>query len=482
MPGSAPIETLYRRTAREIAELIGNRTFRAGDRLPSLRRLSAERKISMATAIAAYAQLEGDGLIEVGPKSGHFVKRQREALPLRTRRLHAEPARVSVSSGISGVVAAMSDRSVVPLGGALIAAEYLPLRALNRSLAGLARESSCGASYDGPLGPAALRRQLAKRALRWGLALDQDQFVTTVGAMEALHLSLSATTKPGDAVAVESPSYFGLLQAIEHLGLRAVEIPAHPERGMDLDSLHKALRTTPIRACVASPNFMNPLGALMPDHDKQRLVSMLARHDVPLIEDDVYGELAHDGSRPMPAKVFDRRGMVLLCSSVSKTLAPGYRVGWVVPGRYREKIERLKFSHTVGNASLPQLAVAEYFESGRYDRHVRKLRATFARGVERFRDAIVLGFPEGTRISTPRGGFALWVELPRGLDAELLQSEALSHKIAIAPGTLFSARRAFRNCLRISCGYPFSPRVAAAIAKLGELAAAQLRRAQRSGG
>src|SRR6476620_10404404 len=133
MPASAPIEPLYRRTAREIAELIGNRTFRAGDRLPSLRRLSAERKISMATAIAAYAQLEGDGLIAVGPKSGHFVKRQREALPLRTRRLHAEPARVSVSSGISAVVAAMSDRSVVPLGGALIAAEYLPLRALNRS-------------------------------------------------------------------------------------------------------------------------------------------------------------------------------------------------------------------------------------------------------------------------------------------------------------------------------------------------------------
>jgi DNA-binding transcriptional MocR family regulator len=475
MPSKKQLELLYLRTADEIAQLIHNRTFRAGERLPSLRRLAAERKISIATALAAYAKLESDGLIEIGAKSGHFVRRQCDQLPIRPRqRLHAAPSRVSVSSGIIAVIAAMSDRAVVPLGGALIAPEYLPLRALNRSLAGLARASLCGATYDGPRGPVALRQQLAKRSLRWQLSIDEDQFVTTVGAMEAIHLSLSAVTRPGDAVAVESPAYFGLLQAIEHLGLRAVEIPAHAERGMDLDLLQRALRATPIRACVASPNFMNPLGALMSDEDKQRLVALLTRHDVPLIEDDVYGELAHDGSRPMPAKAFDRHGTVLLCGSVSKTLAPGYRVGWVVPGRYQDKVESLKFSHTVGNATLPQLAVAEYFESGRYDRHVRKLRSNFARGVQRFRDAVVLSFPRGTRISTPRGGFALWVEMPRGVDAYTLQADALRHQIAIAPGPLFSARRGFRNCIRISCGYPFSPRASAAITRLGELAAAQL--------
>jgi DNA-binding transcriptional MocR family regulator len=364
----------------------------------------------------------------------------------------------------------------VPFGAGYLAPELLPIATLNRMLATGARElRTAGATYDLPPGLPTLRRQLARRAVSWGLTLRPDEFVTTIGAMEALHLALRAVAKSGDTVAVESPTYFGVLQLIQELGIRAIEIPTHPRAGMDLDFLDDVLRRTSIRAVLAMPTMSSPLGAVMSEEGKERLVRLIDRHDVPLIEDDVYGELVYDGTRPTPAKAFDTAGRVLLCGSVSKTLAPGYRVGWIVPGRYQQTVERLKFSQTVASPTLPQMAVAEFLGSGGYDRHLRRLRRQLAGQVERMRESIASGFPDGTRVSVPRGGFVLWLDLPPPVDAFTLQARALERGIAIAPGPIFSARGRFTSCIRIACGFPLSPRIENALRVLGELTAAQVR-------
>lgn len=317
-----------------------------------------------------------------------------------------------------------------------------------------------------------LRRQLARRSLAWGMSLDEDDFVITSGAMEAIHLALRATTKAGDCVIVSSPSYFGILHLLEQMGVRVVEIPSRPGTGMDLDALALALKRSRVRACVAIPSFDNPGGALMPYEARVRLMSLLERHDVPLIEDDIYGDLAWDGSRPSPVKALDRTGRVLLCGSISKSIAAGYRVGWVVPGRYQEHVERLKFSQSVATSTLEQMAVAEYLENGGYDRHLRTLRPKLEQQVKAFREAIASAFPAGTSVSDPRGGFLLWIEMPRGVDALRLQTEAGKRGIAIAPGPIFAARHKFGNCIRINCGFPWSKQIADAVRTLGELACA----------
>lgn len=467
---------LYEKLADELAGMVERGALRAGERMPSVRRLAEERGVSVATVLSTYLVLEGRGLVETRPKSGHFVRARRAPeppVPSIARRAPS-PARVSLAADVDDLVRVLINsrgRGLVPLGTAHVAPELLPTRKLNAILAAIAREGAGpGASYDELRGLPQLRRQLARRAVSWGTFLEEDDFVTSVGATEALYLSLRAVTKPGDVIAVEAPSYFGLLRLIEGHGLRALEIPTDPRTGMDLDALDDAIRSGPVKAVLAAPNFTNPLGARMPDENKERLVKMLARREIPLVEDDVYGDLAYDGTRPRPAKAFDKDGLVLLCGSVSKTLAPGYRVGWVAPGRFQEAVERLKFAHTVSSPSPTQMAVAEFLAEGGYDRHVRKLRRTLADQTARYREAIAASFPEGTRVSCPQGGFVLWVEMKDDVKAVELQLRALDRGIAIAPGPIFSARSRFTSCVRISTGHPFSEAIERAIADLGRIA------------
>lgn len=463
---------LFEQVAAHVAALIERGALRPGDRLPSVRRMARERRVSVATVLAAYEKLENGGLVEARPKSGHFVRRPMAAPPdpPRRPRLALSPTKVSVSAGVAALVESMRHPQVVPFGAAMIAPELLPIRALNRILASLAREvSTAGALYDPPPGLAALRRQLAKRSVSWGLSLAEDDFMTTNGAMEALHLALRATTRAGDAIAIASPTYFGLLQLAEEMGLKVIEVPSLPSTGLDLDALELVLAQTPVKAVLAVTSFDNPLGALMSVANKEKLVRLVERHDLPLIEDDIYGDLAFDGSRPPPAKAFDRRGSVIYASSISKTMAAGYRIGWVAGGRYQATLERLKFSQSVSVPTLLQMTVAEYLAGGSYERHIRQLRERLRQQVERYRAEIALAFPPGTRVSEPRGGFVLWIDLPGGTSALELQQRALGRGIAIAPGPIFSARPRFGSSIRISCGAPWSLRMGKAIATLGEL-------------
>jgi DNA-binding transcriptional MocR family regulator len=466
---------LYEELADDLARLIAKGTLRAGDRLPSVRQLRQQRSLSVSTVLQAYVVLENRGLVETRPQSGHYVRRPASVPPPepRSARESTQATRVTVSDLVARVYGSARHPDIVQLGAAHLSPALLPADNINRRLAALARSAGgAGVVYDLPPGLPALRRQIARRAPEWGVVLAPDDLVTTIGAMEALHLALRAVATAGDTIAIESPAYYGLLQLVESLGMKALEIPSNASTGIDLPLLERALGQHRVKACIVVTNFSNPLGALMPDDAKRELVEMLARREIPLIEDDIYGDLHFDDVRPRPAKAFDRKGLVILCSSFSKTIAPGYRVGFMAPGRYRERVERLKFAQTIATPTLPQMAIADFLEHGGYDRHLRRLRKKLVEQVRHVSDAIAASFPQGTRISRPRGGFVLWVEMPAGTSALDLHARALAHGIAIAPGPIFSAKQRFSNCIRVSCGAVWSDTIDRSIRTLGRLATA----------
>ncbi|HTO97100.1 MAG TPA: PLP-dependent aminotransferase family protein [Myxococcales bacterium] len=462
---------LYERVSAKLEEAMRLGALRPGDRLPSVRGLSGRERVSVSTVLQAYQQLQARGLIEARPQSGHYVRRQRP-LPPEPPPTRPSPGAtpVTVSGLVARVVESARDPDLVPLGCSQPDPDLFPWARLGRMAAAILRDGG-GFAYELPPGAMSLRRQLARRALEWGCALGPQEFIVTSGASEAVQLSLLAVARQGDAVAIESPAYFGSLQLIEALGFRAVEIASSPRSGLDLDALERVLKTRRISAVLAVTNFSNPLGCQMPDAGKERLVSMLAAREVPLIEDDLYGDLYFGASRPCAAKSFDRRGLVLHCGSFSKTLAPGWRVGWVSPGRFRERVTLLKFAQTVATTSLQQLAMADFLAAGHYERHLRSLRKSVAATMRSLGDCVAAHFPAGTRATRPEGGGVLWVEMPEGISALALHDRALEAGIAIAPGPIFSARGGYENCIRLSGGVLWSPRLEAAVATLGRLAA-----------
>jgi DNA-binding transcriptional MocR family regulator len=469
--------TLYQQVADRVAGLIGQGTLRPGARVPSVRKLSRTQRVSIATVTQAYRLLERQHLIEARPQSGYYVSAKRWTPPAEPgiTQPPGAPTAVQGAALTMQLIRAIRNPALIRLGATLPSPELFPTLELNRVSASAGRRSpKLGNSYDPPPGLPALRQQLAQRAIDLGCTLGPDAFVITCGATEAVHLALRAVTKRGDCVAIESPVFFGILQIIDSLGLRACEVPTYPREGICLDELAARLRRCCIKACVFTPNFSNPLGSCMPDAKKEKLVRLLADRNVPLIEDDIYGDLPFSTPRPKVCKAYDRDGRVLLCSSFTKTLAPGYRIGWIAPGAFHERIEYLKFVSTGATATLPQMCIAEYLASGSYDRHLRKVRRVYADQVIQMTRAITEYFPADTKVTRPSGGLALWVELPKRLSALELYQRALGAGVSIAPGPMFSPTQRFKNFIRLNSGNLWSSAIDHAVRRVGDLARAML--------
>ena len=471
----APVEKLYEEVVRLIRELIDCGTLRPGDRVPSVRQLGRQRQVSVSTVLQAYRILESEGSIEARPQSGYFVRPKlwtRPAEPEMSRPAK-RPTEVKVSELSLRVMQMMEgtrDPDLVKFGAALPSPELLPSAALNRAMAAAGRRrSDAGNGYEIAPGNLPLRVQIARRALEGGAVLSAQDLITTCGGTEALHLCLRAVAEPGDTIAIESPTFFGILQCIESLGMKALEIPTHPRDGVSLEALAFALDSQPVKACLFIVNFNNPLGSCMPDENKKRLVEMLAEREIPLIEDDTYGEIAFSPNRPKTAKSFDREDWVLLCSSFSKTLAPGYRVGWTAPGRFTKQVLHLKMVSTLANATLPELAVADYLAMGGYEHHLRKLRKLYADKASLMTQAISEYFPKETKVTRPSGGQVLWVQLPKHVNSFDLFHRALKEKISIAPGPIFSAKQKFENFIRLNYGNPWNGVIEGALRRLGRI-------------
>ena len=469
---------LYEVVATRIAYLVEQGTLRPGDRVPSIRGLSKQMQVSINTVKEAYSQLEDRRLIEARPQSGYYVRARLPALPAEivVDQPALRPTEVSLGKVYQIVMKDLLNPRLQQLGIAFPNPQLLPIDKLNRMLSSESRRFRTQAvSYAMTPGCERLRQQIAQRALLSGCTLSPDQIVITSGCVEAVVLSLRALCRPGDTILVETPVYFNFLQLIEDLGLKTLEIPSSPRDGISLDALAYVLEhnRTRISACLVISNINNPLGSQMPDGNKRRLVALLDRYAIALIEDDIYGDLSFSDKRPSVAKAYDQNGNVLLCSSFSKTLAPGYRVGWIAAGRFQDRIERDKMLANVATATPPQLAIAEFLANGGYDHHLRSIRRVYARQVAQMGDAIGRCFPAGTRVSRPLGGFVLWVEMPEAVDALKLYERSRQAGITFAPGPLFSASGKYQNCIRLNAAF-WCDEVERAVATLGALAHALL--------
>jgi DNA-binding transcriptional MocR family regulator len=463
----------YEQLAELILGMIENGALAPGMRVPSVRAVSEQHGISISTVLQAYRLLEDRGALVARPQSGFYVAPARSgalALPSASR-ASAKASTVSISGAVAALLEHASNPALVPLGCAVPDAALLQSTRLDLALARAARQH--GARYNiycPPHGEPRLRREIARRAMRFGHALSPDDVLVTSGCTEALMLALSAVAKHGDTIAIESPTYLGLLHTLEVLGLKAFELPTDPMRGIDIDALARLLDREPVAACALSSNINNPLGSTMAEADKRALLALLAQHAVPLIEDDVYGDIYFSRERPKPFIALDGGANTIYCSSFSKSLAPGYRVGWIAAGAYAKPVMERKLAFSLCGAVLPQVALADFLETGAYDAHLRAIRRLFEENLARMTRAIEASFPADTKVSRPVGGFFLWLELPKRFDSRVLFDRAIEQGICFAPGDVFSASRRFRNCLRLSAAHVWNHRIEDGVRRLGRLA------------
>lgn len=464
---------LYLAVAGEIERQIRSGILRVGEKVPSIRAIRRCCQVSTSTALQAYFWLENRGLIEARPRSGFYAR-----VPFSDLAPEAgfEPQRsvprdVGLDARLGQLLQLRSASGALQLGAAVPSSDFYPVRKLNQIIRQIIRDNpahSCG--YEFPPGHAELRRQIAKHASGQIGRSSWEEIIVTSGAMEGLTLCLRAVAKAGDVIAVESPTFFGILRLIQSLGMKPLEIPTNPRSGMDLNVLEHALRKKRIRACIIIANCHNPLGYVLSDDVKSNLAELSKRYKVAIIEDDLFGDVAFKEPRPRTIKSYDREGLVLLVSSFCKVLGPGYRLGWVQAGRWQSTVEQLQFINTVAAPSLPQQVIANFLESGGYERHLRRVRILLADRLRMVSRAIAQYFPPETRVTRPAGGFLLWVQLPQSVDAITVFEKAQQQKIGVVPGPMFSATGQFGNCLRLSCGMPWSPRVEQSLVILGSIA------------
>lgn len=463
--------TRYEQLAQQIREQIQSKVWQAGDKLPSLRESCKQSGLSLMTVVQSYQLLESQGWIVARPQSGYYVASRPTQLPQpqRGKKLHLDE-QVDINTFIFDVLQAGKDPAIMPFGSAFPDPSLLLQPRLSRSLAGVARKISPQSSVTNlPPGNESLRRNIAQRYAASGMNVSPEEIVITAGAMESLSLSLQAVTQPGDWVVIESPAFYGALQAIERLRLKAIAITTHPQYGMDLDALEQVISQYPIKACWLMTHFQNPLGCVMSWPQKKRLVALLQQHNISLIEDDVYGELYFGAERPLPAKALDQYRQILHCSSFSKCLAPGFRVGWVAAGEHAQRIQHLQLMSTV-SASVPtQLAIADYLSQGGYDTHLRRLRRVMEQRLNALRQAVVEHFPSNVKISHPAGGYFLWLELARPFNASELYRRALEQGVSIAPGRMFTTGNQFDHCFRLNASFAWSEQSEKAIQILAQL-------------
>ena len=467
-------QKLYEKLVVEILRSIDDGVLKAGDRLPSIREAAGARHLSITTVKRAYQALESQGAVEGRPKAGYFVRATHDTPQVPLVRVSApEPVSSVVDVGrfVLATLQRIHTHDALPLGAPYPDPTLFSWRRVYQRTNGVARRlSEWNVADDLPPGHPELIRQIARRHLRNGLDVDPAEIVVTAGATEAINLCLQAVARPGDTIAVESPTYYAMLQAIERMGMRAIEVPTDPQRGIDIEVLARLLERQRIDACLTMPNIQNPLGFVMPDDRKRALVDLATRHDMPLIEDAVYNELYYGAEPPTTLKAFDTKGIVLHCGSFSKSLSAGVRIGWALAGRFSEQVAQLKFINTHSTSALAQQGVAQFLAHDGWDHQLRGVRQTLEERGALMGAMVRRFFPEGTRMSQPRGGYLLWIELPGAADSLALYREALERGISIAPGRVFSNGELYRNFLRLNYSHAWTPQIEDAVKTLAQMA------------
>ena len=464
-------ELLYLKIADAVEHQIKNNVLKVGDKLPSIRTICKERGVSVSTATQAYLELDKRGLVEVKNKSGYYVSYAHQHF--KKLASVSQPKMVKNANNMEDVMRMIVEnfgKSKIQLSSAHLSPDLVPIKKINSALL-LATKTlaDSGVTYNTE-GSIKLKKNIAKRALSWGGKLNYEDVITTAGCTDAYAFCLMALTQRGDTIAVESPTYFGFLRLAHQLGLNVIELPTHPVDGVDIDSLKKLMKSKKIKLCLLTTNYSNPMGGCMTSESKRELVKVAEKYNVPIVEDDVYGELSFSIQRPDTCKTYDDSGIVLYCNSFSKTLVSGYRVGWLLPGKFKAEVARVKHYRTMYNSIITHEAIGNFMEIGRYDLHIRKLRTEIYNNYLNLQRAISLYFPDDTKVAHPQGGLNLWIEFNKKFDAIGLYNKAILNKISITPGRIYTLQNQFNNCIRLCYGQKWDAERENALKLLGKLA------------
>lgn len=456
----------YQQLAQTIQVQIEQQVWRPGDKILSIRAASKSYAVSAATVLQAYQRLESEGWLIAKPQSGYFVAS-------RLAHHHAKPALpTTVTSYHDQLYDYLKDsnQASIALGAAFPSPDLFPLTLLNRHLASAGRKLPVeSVLHSMPPGNESLRRSIAQRYLANGLTVSHQDIVITSGAMEALNLSLATLCKAGDTVVIESPAFYGARQAVERLGLNAIEVPVDPQSGLCLASFERALQSQPVTACWLMSRFQNPTGACLSDAGKQRVVELANQYHVAIIEDDVYAELGFAATSLKPFKYYDKQDRVLLCGSLSKSLCPGYRIGWVVNQGFNGQLQKQQMLSTLSGSAPVQQGIAHYLQHESYDNHLRKLRKTLQ---QRQADTIAMirqYFPADITLHSAEGGYFVWLELADDIDCYSVYTQALADGISIAYGGLFASKPQYRHCMRLNVSLAPSEQLEQALRRIGLL-------------
>lgn len=464
---------LYLNLASELLKQINSGAYEVGDKLMPVRKQAAERGMSVSTVLSAYYHLERTGVVESRAKSGFYVKNvchESFETPEKSSP-DVVPKSVTGQEMVLQLIKFSSQENFIKFGAAVPTASFIPVKISEKAFKkALTHHDTNINNYVFPPGYPGLRKQILRRMHINQCNVNLDDILITNGCQEALSVALQACAKPGDIIAIESPAYYGLLQLIESLNMKALEIPTDPKDGISIEALELAVEQWSIKVCVVSPSFSNPLGVCMPEVKKQRLVQFLSKREIPIIEDDVYGELSHDGTRPLPLKAYDKKDWVIYCSSFSKTFSPGVRIGWIASNRFYNELEYLKYVSNLATPTLTQIAMEEVLASGKFDSHLQSIRNKYAASIHKMTAAIIRFFPVGTKITKPKGGFLLWIELPFELDTFELANRLNEQEISIAPGKIFSVSDKYSCFMRLSCAVDWNLETESALQKIaGEI-------------
>ena len=456
----------YEEIARKIAFGICQSAYSPGDKLPSVRALSESYDVSVTTIATSLRLLESEGVVEAKDRVGYFIAESGVG-PIPKERIHrVDPEKIFRNKFVRDLVN-LNMGKTVPLGSAIPSDQYLPKRQIQKSSLRVARSSSHVLNYSFPGIPDYLAA-IGRRMTNIGVPTKASDVIATNGAQEALVVALRAVTREGDAVAVASPTYPGILFALKTLNLRVIEIPYIENGRFPLETLEYAISRFDIKALCISSSFSNPTGFSLSTTEKASIVESLRQKDVVIIEDDIYGDLFFGSHRPAPLKAFDRDNTVIYCSSFSKLISPGLRCGWILPGRFYENVVDQKYFMNLASSSVSQAVISDYLHSGSYDRHLRRVRKYYSNNMRTLQDLVKKYFPEKTQYTSPNGGYLFWVKLNNDLDVGSLYEGMYNRGIYFAPGLMFSMLSRNKSCLRISASHPVDRDIEKSIMALGK--------------
>jgi 2-aminoadipate transaminase len=450
---------LYRQLSRQITGFIGSGEISVGDRLPPTRELAGLIGLNRATVSAAYALLEEQGLIQGHVGRGSFVAAQ---FPTANRTdSNAREAGDGTPLDWDAILPRSEMKTSTPLfpieisfASSRPARAAFPLATFRR----LAREVIEGPQaadilqLGSPHGYGPLRRYLLEEARRAGLAHPGDDLLVTNGCQQALDLLARVLSGEGSSVIVEDPIYHGLWQVFARAGAELALATVSPQ-GVDAGDLALLVERNRPRVVVLTPNFQNPTGASLSLEGRQDIVRIATRHQIVLLEIDIYSDLRYFGA-PLPRlKELDQSGNVVLLGSYSKVSFPGLRVGWVLgPRPLIARLAEYKQMCDLHSDQLSQAVLLRFAESGELAKHISRTRAQGAKRLEAALEACHEYMPEGTRFTRPEGGMSLWVELPATLRSQDLLNQCQEHGVDFLPGKYFSPQHGHPHALRLSFG------------------------------